>query len=193
VPTPKSGPTGIAVGADGNLWFTELLGNNIGRITPSGVFTEFATSRRPWGITLGADGNLWFSADGYFGRITPAGSLIEFPSHISDGPSVLAISSGPDGKLWYVGSSSDFLHPFGSVTLMGGVAASANFTSGRDILWHPDGSLWFTGAGPDLYRTQGSSSLSAELQAAVAGIAVGPDGNIWATEDTNRIARISPQ
>ena len=31
----------IALGSDGNLWFTEMVGK-IGRITPAGVITEFS-------------------------------------------------------------------------------------------------------------------------------------------------------
>ena len=42
-------PDGIAAGPDGNLWFTEIDGNRIGRITPTGVVTEFSA-----GITAGA-------------------------------------------------------------------------------------------------------------------------------------------
>ena len=34
VSTPDSYPFGITAGPDGNLWFTETLGNSIGRITP---------------------------------------------------------------------------------------------------------------------------------------------------------------
>jgi len=34
LPSPGSGPAGIAAGPDDNLWFTEQLGNKIGRITP---------------------------------------------------------------------------------------------------------------------------------------------------------------
>src|SRR5579862_8306665 len=39
----------ITLGPDGNLWFTEYAGNRIGRITPSGVVTEFSD-----GISAGA-------------------------------------------------------------------------------------------------------------------------------------------
>jgi hypothetical protein len=39
-PTPSGGfPSGITVGSDGNLWFTE--GTMIGRITTGGSVTEF--------------------------------------------------------------------------------------------------------------------------------------------------------
>src|SRR5438105_4468929 len=46
IPTPDSGPTGIAGGSDGSLWFTESPGGTepaakIGRITTAGVVTEF--------------------------------------------------------------------------------------------------------------------------------------------------------
>ena len=41
VPTPASNSFDIAAGPDGNLWFTEGQGNNIGKITPEGVFIEY--------------------------------------------------------------------------------------------------------------------------------------------------------
>jgi len=59
------GPTGITAGPDGNLWYTEYAGNQIGRITPAGVVTEYSTGitgySNPYGITAGSDGNLWFT------------------------------------------------------------------------------------------------------------------------------------
>src|SRR5262249_37410363 len=56
---------GIATGPDGNLWFTELYGNRIGRITTNGVLlAEFdcpTPNGDPAGITTGPEGNLWFT------------------------------------------------------------------------------------------------------------------------------------
>jgi virginiamycin B lyase len=59
---PVEGPTpvGIAVGADGALWFTESGANKIGRIPTNGEITEFPipTARsQPAGITAGPDGH----------------------------------------------------------------------------------------------------------------------------------------
>src|SRR5262249_8615852 len=82
--TPSSGPFGITAGLDGNLWFTESIGNRIGRITPTGTITEFSVGltpgSRPVAITAGRDGNLWFTEldGGRIGRITPTGTITEF-------------------------------------------------------------------------------------------------------------------
>src|SRR5262249_57063243 len=38
---PGAFPSGLAVGPAGNLWFTDFVTDRIGRITPSGVITEF--------------------------------------------------------------------------------------------------------------------------------------------------------
>ena len=64
VPTAASRPYTIAAGPDGNLWFTESMGNKIGRITPAGVITEFTVPMAgsgPYGICVGPDGNIWFT------------------------------------------------------------------------------------------------------------------------------------
>ena len=63
-PIPSAGLSEwIASGPDGTVWFTEGDGNRIGKITPNGVITEFATAvgSLPEGITIGPDGNLWFT------------------------------------------------------------------------------------------------------------------------------------
>jgi len=66
--TAGGAPFGIATGPDGNVWFAETGANRIGRITPSGVVTEFGTGigpgTFPFGITTGPDGHLWFTGLG---------------------------------------------------------------------------------------------------------------------------------
>src|SRR5947209_6481643 len=62
IPTENSSPNDIIVGADGNLWFTEGGGGKIGRITTSGVITEFGSGLTlPFSIANGPDGNIWFT------------------------------------------------------------------------------------------------------------------------------------
>jgi len=133
LPVPNSFPMGIAAGSDGNLWFVESrcpgdCGNDvrvtgklvIGRITPTGVITEYSTQSGNWyngpetiGIVEGADHNMWFAEpkSNKIGRITHAGEITEFevPSRLND-PNIdplastepLGITNGPDGNVWFV-------------------------------------------------------------------------------------------
>ncbi|MGI8689706.1 MAG: Vgb family protein [Thermomicrobiales bacterium] len=55
IPLP---PIRIAVGPDGNLWYT-TEGRALGRITPAGELTSFAVAGTY--LTTGADGNLWLA------------------------------------------------------------------------------------------------------------------------------------
>jgi streptogramin lyase len=83
--TAGSAPSRVTAGPDGNLWFTELNGQRIGRITPHGVITEFSAgiSSRPYGIAAGPDGNMWFTEVGVppsltagIGRITTSAAVV---------------------------------------------------------------------------------------------------------------------
>jgi streptogramin lyase len=79
-----SDPYGIAVGGDGNLWFTTLSAGYIGRVTPAGTPTQFSAGISPGsplrGI-VGPDSNLWYVDDtGKIGRITPTGMVTQFSS-----------------------------------------------------------------------------------------------------------------
>ena len=83
MPNADSSPRIIALGADGNMWFSEHNGNRIGRITPAGELAEFAIptpDSQPRAIALGADDNIWFGmfAAGKIGRVTPDGTITEF-------------------------------------------------------------------------------------------------------------------
>ncbi|HZU01746.1 MAG TPA: hypothetical protein VFA10_18900 [Ktedonobacteraceae bacterium] len=101
----ENGLSGIVAGPDGNLWFTEVSANKIGRISPSGSITAFpipTAKGDPVGITSGPDGNLWFteSNGNKIGRITPSGTVTEFAiPTLHSFPE--GIAAGPDGNLWF--------------------------------------------------------------------------------------------
>ena len=84
LPHPTSGPTTIALAADGTVWFTESNGNRIGRMSSDGSgLVEFdvpTLESSPRIIALGADGNVWFSEHlaGQMARITPEGAIEDF-------------------------------------------------------------------------------------------------------------------
>ena len=191
----------IAVGSDGNLWFTEFgvdFGNRIGRITTSGVITEFPIPTlvsQPNGIAAGPDGNLWFTETGanQIGRITTAGDITEFSIPSEDWPS--GIAAGPDGNLWFTEPADSKI---GRITTAGVVTEFSVPSSGtaRNIAAGPGGDLWFTdGAGNRIGRiTPGGDITEFSLPtagSAPSGIAAGPDGALWFTEaGSNRIGRL---
>ena len=99
---------GIAAGRDGNLWFTEMDTNRIGKITVGGVITEYnipTSGSAPYGIASGPDGNLWFTEQqaSQIGRITTSGTISEY-GPTSAAPQ--AITAGPDGALWFTDSGN---------------------------------------------------------------------------------------
>jgi streptogramin lyase len=198
-----SAASDITAGPDGNLWFTEPVSNRIGRLTPSGVVTEFNAGISPGsglaGITTGPDGNLWFteSSTHRIGRITPSGVVTEFSAGISASP--IGITTGPDGNLWFTESPGWI----GQITPAGVVT---EFTAGTSFLVRlgpitagPDGNLWFTESLPrclvDLEMCAGRIGRITPQgvvthfplpfgQFALGGITTGPDGNLWFTESS---------
>jgi hypothetical protein len=171
IPTPAgaAGPPSalnFAIGADGNVWFTETLptdanGNlivsgkeNIGRLTPDGVITEFLMPTQYPGvgstdtttgtyIVAGPDGNVWFTEriSGKVGRITPAGVITEFKLPTS--ATIYGIATGSDGNIWI----KDYAGKIYRVTPTGTITSFTIPTksAGRDVelVPGPDGALWF--------------------------------------------------
>ena len=85
LPTSNAGPSGITVGPDKNIWFSEFVANRIGRITMDGAIKEWSiptASAGPVNVAAGPDGNVWFAESGgafwdlagKVGYITPDGS-----------------------------------------------------------------------------------------------------------------------
>jgi virginiamycin B lyase len=109
LPAPNRGPAAITVGWDGNLWFTELglAGAAIGRLTPSGVYTEFPVSNTPVAITPGLDGKLWFTEifGGKVGSISMNGHVTELDVPAQN-PVLHGITTGPDGNIWFTDASN---------------------------------------------------------------------------------------
>jgi len=194
VPPPAGSPAGtattpasisaITAGPDGALWFTGVPGA-VGRITTSGVVTEFAvpdippaagspagaagTQVTPSAITAGPDGALWFAGvPGKVGRITTAGVVAEFavpdippPAGSAAGTAatqatLTAITSGPDGALWFTGIPAEV----GRITTTGVVTEFAE---------------------PEAPAPAGSPAGTGGSTPTLTAITTGPDGNLWLT------------
>ena len=201
VPTLASLPSGIVNGPDGALWFTENVGNKIGRITTSGSISEFpiptATSS-PANIAVGPDGALWFTEQqaGKIGRITTSGSISEFALSAT-GASPTGITSGPDGALWFAESNH---FRIGRITTGGTISEFALSQTGDTPVYitaGPDGALWFT---EDFSNKVGRITTGGSISEFVVptngsfpgGITAGPDGALWFTEQqAGKIGRIT--
>ncbi len=185
----------IAVGNDGNLWFTE--NNAIGRVTPHGVITEFplpGSLAYPNGIASGPDGNLWFtvrdsSGGGVIGRITPHGAITTFPIPTPN-TTPQGISGGSDGAVWFVEVTPNQDGRIGRISPQGKITEFAIPTPGSaptSIITGPDGNLWFTEAGSNKIArmTPGGVFTEFPLPTSNSGptaIVMGPDHNLWFAE-----------
>jgi streptogramin lyase len=200
IPTPASGPDGITTGPDGNLWFTEHDANKIGRLTPTGTFTEFSiptANSGPTAITSGPDGNLWFTETNAnkIGRITPSGSITEFSD--PDANSGLAgITAGSDGNLYFTESD---LSRIGSVSTAGVFHQYQISESGDEpanITLGPNGNVWFTEPAANMVGTLISGSITnytvPTANSDPTGITSGSDGNLWVTEGAaGKVAKLT--
>ena len=204
-PVAGASPSHIASGPDGNLWFTDLNGNRIGRITTSGIVTMFSSglsaASEPQGITAGPDGNMWFAEYGNdaIGRITLDGVVTEFPiNNIGGVSSPIDITSGPDGNLWFTafdGNSIGKISTTGIVTTYKILsnAGTVSITNG------PDGNLWFTEDSSNVVGRITTAGNVTEFHPGgqgygyVSDITTGPDGNLWFVGSvSNSIGRITP-
>ena len=66
VPTTNSEPNGIDVAPNGDVWFTELAGNQLGKLVPAtGAIQEFAypiANGDLADVAASMDGSIWFTA-----------------------------------------------------------------------------------------------------------------------------------
>jgi virginiamycin B lyase len=203
--TAAAGPSAIAQGPDGNVWFVESAVGQIGYITPSGSVTEFSVPNVAGdigGIAAGPDGNLWFTEPdaNQIGQITTAGAVTEFALPTA-GALPTGIAAGPDGNMWFTEKAANQI---GNITTDGNgtITEFAVTTAGAaptGIAAGPDGNMWFTEQAANQIgniTTDGNGTVTefavTTAGASPTGIARGPDGNMWFTEQAaNQIGNIT--
>jgi virginiamycin B lyase len=202
IPTAKAGPWSLTPGPDGNLWFTELGGNKIGKVTTKGKITEFPVPSKqsgPYSIVTGSDGALWFTEynSHHIGRITTKGKITEFPipKHGKDGPGgPRGICLGADGAVWFTEWAANKI---GRMTTKGDVK-EFDIPTPRSgpigIAAGPDGNIWFCeNKGGKIGRITPGGKIT-EYPVAKGSepmsIIAGPDRNMWFTDMKDRIGHI---
>ncbi len=196
LPTPSSGPEGITLGPDGNLWFTEFGrpddGDAIGWINPSngtiGQQTVNTAHSGPASIVYDpSDGDLWFTefdADkiGMINPTTKAVTEFDVPTANAD-PGSIAVDES--GNIWFTERSSNKIGELSPNNPTHITEYNVNGTP-YGITAGPDGNIWITEAHPAYYidvinPSNGSTIDSYELASGheAMKIIVGPDGNLW--------------
>ena len=209
--TTPSNLNGIAPGPDGNIWFVDGDADVVGVMSTSGTllktyqiptpnpynpltFSGYATF-----ITAGPDGNMWFveEAASKIGRIAlPSGTITEFSTPTPNCvPKNLVV--GADGNMWFPERDCGQIAritPSGVITEFQVTTAPASILL-RRITSTPDGNLWFIQAAHAPPWTQ--SEVGEMNTAGVGtnlwsfpngwpqGLATGPDGSPWFTDEAN--------
>ena len=202
IPTINSQPVQIVGGPDGALWFTEAVGNKVGRITTDGTITnEYTIPTAASGlddIAIGPDGNPWFaeSAGNKIGSIDLSGTITE-SAPLAPGSQPISVVAGPDGNAWFTEHGTGKV---GRMTPDGAVTEYSAGITGRPLVITagPDANLWFTESpGNKIARLDPADGSVQEytvptFQSAPWEIAAGPDGKLWFTERVaGKIGRIT--
>jgi virginiamycin B lyase len=108
-----SKPIYIAAGTNGNMWFTELEGSNIGRITDAGEITLFALptkNARPIVVFPGPGGLMWFTEErgNAYGTINARGEIVEYPTGVEGGKLAGAVIDA-DENIWLQYNTPDII------------------------------------------------------------------------------------
>jgi virginiamycin B lyase len=201
IPTAGSEPVYIATGSAGDLWFTELSGNKIGKVTTGGTFAEYTVptaNSNPIGIAAGSDGNLWFAESGTnkIGKATTTGIISEMTVPTA-GSSPWGITAGPNGNLWFTEQNGNQV---GTLTTGGAFTEYAIPTPDsqpKGITTGPDGNLWYIDFATGKVGRVTTSGMFTEYTIPTSGgfplqIVAGSDGNLWFTEQTaNKIGKVT--
>jgi virginiamycin B lyase len=195
VPGARNQPWAIALGSQGDLWFTDIDQGVIRRLSVNGTWREFAVPLPAYSITQGPDKDMWFVDSARIGRLTPGGTVTRFSLGAQSRPGDIVL--GPDDALWFSDLDGDAI---GRISASGEVTTFSLPQKSRpfSMTLGPDNHLWFTASGLNRIGRISTAGQLAEFDlpsphSGVNQITQGPDGNLWFTEsDGGRIGRITP-
>ena len=193
---------GLALCADGKIWYTDAQLNAIGRLDDAAFaiqtsYLEPDTFLGLAAITSGPDGAMWFTAvsGNQIGRITTNSlGLKALPTPAAQ---PAGIAAGPDGNVWFTEFNASQI---GRITPAGVITEFALPTANAQplgIAGGPDGALWFTEFNANkIGRVSRFGDITEyaipTAGSQPAGIVAGPDGNMWFTEfQGNQIGQVT--
>jgi len=168
--TLPSAPNDLALDSQGNVWFTELNADALGKLDMrTGQVQQFPLSSRrsvqtldPYGITVDPQGMVWFTeaSNNRLGRLDPAtGNVHSFTMPgLEARVTLMEIASDPRGIIW-----------------------ATSFTSGLLLSFDPH-----TGTFTPYYALSGGNGTGG-----LYGLAIASSSEVWVTlTEENRIARL---
>ena len=213
IPTSGAFPFRLTSDAEGRIWFTELLGNQIGYYDPSsGKLQQYAVPTQfagPADLTFDARGTLWFTEayNGSVAKFDPhSNSFVEYhfasiaPTHFVGSP--VGISVTQEGIVWVGDHGGNWVVGFNStsqqVTLYPTHFPPPEvypISLVNDLVADPQGGVWFTEHGGNSigYLEPGAQKM-VEFPiptgpiSTVLWLALAPNGDVWFTEwSSNKI------
>ena len=165
--TLASAPNDLALDAQGNVWFTELNADSLGKLNPrTGLTQQYPLANKksvqtidPYGITVDSQGIVWFteSTNDHLGRLDPGTGQIQFFSMPGPPAQLMEIASDMHGTIW--------------ITSFNGVLLSFNPHTATFTRYHAP------------FTANGAGGLY--------GLTISPNGEIWVTiTEENTIARL---
>lgn len=195
LPKPNSGPTSIALGPDGNLWFTETGGDRIGKVTPAGVLTEYDLPAGAAPTSIAANKSDWlaFTMPGKnaIGKITTSGT-ISTTTLPSAGASPRGVAVDGAGSVWFTEYGVNRIGRLATSGALAEFGIPTADTGPTAIAIAPDGAAWFAESKTSKVARINNSGAVTEyaLGAVPLAITAGSDGNMWVSDQSNRVTRV---
>lgn len=207
--TLPSAPNDLALDQQGNVWFTELNANALGRLNiQSGQTQQYALAKtkitqalNPYGITIDPQGIIWFTeaSTNHIGRLDPKTGQIRYVSMQGSSIPLMEIAADSHGIIWATSFSSGLLLSFNpkTATFRPYYAPSSGGLYGITIT--PQGQVWVTITAANAianldptanrfidYAIPSSGSLP-------LGVVMGANDALWFTEaGSNKIGMLKP-
>lgn len=203
-PTPDSSPADLAFDAQGNLWFTELNANRIGKLNPSQAksltsqgITEYELPQpnsKPHFLTVAKNGLIWFTEGANrIGSFDPEIGIFkeyDIPSPHSEPHQIV---EAPDGTIWFLEFQTNKI---GKLDPKTGVITEFPIGPGNphalalvgDKLWYTQGGMFwvntfFNKLGCLNTKTGELKEIEVPPEKSVPhGLTVSDKGTLWLTE-----------
>lgn len=207
--TLPSAPNDLALDQQGNIWFTELNANALGRLNiQSGKIQQYPLSTtkttqalNPYGITIDQHGTVWFTeaSTNKIGRLNPKTGQISYVSMQGSSTPLMEIATDTRDMIWATSFSTGLLLSYNPQTNIFTPYYAPSSGGLYGITTTPGGQVWVTiTAGNAIahldpvinrfieYAIPSNGSLP-------LGVVMGANNSFWFTEaGSNKIGMLKP-